>query len=43
VGDHELFFFAKVLEVLVSALFPPIDPKDPELYVMIDRLMTRRF
>lgn len=43
VGDHELFFFAKVLEVPLSALFPPIDPQDPELYETIDRLMTRRF
>jgi transcriptional regulator with XRE-family HTH domain len=43
VGDHELFFFAKVLGVPVSALFPPIDPQDPDLHETIDRFMTRRF
>jgi transcriptional regulator with XRE-family HTH domain len=43
VGDHELFFFAKVLGVSVSALFPSIDPQDPDLHETIDRLMTRRF
>lgn len=43
VGDHELFFFAKVLEVPLTALFPPVDPQDPDLHETIDRLMTRRF
>jgi transcriptional regulator with XRE-family HTH domain len=43
VGDHELFFFAKVLGVPMSALFPPIDSQDPDLHETIDRLMTRRF
>lgn len=43
VGDHELFFFTKVLGVPLSALFPPINPQDPDMYETIDRLMNSRF
>ncbi len=43
VGDYELFFFSKVLGVSLSALFPPINPQDPDLYETIDHLMNSRF
>lgn len=43
VGDHELYYFLKVFRVGFEALFPPINPQDPELYEILGRLMKRRF
>lgn len=43
VGDHELYYFLKVFRVDFEALFPPINPQDPELYETLGRLMERRF
>lgn len=43
VSDYELFFFTKVLGVPLSALFPPINPQDPEMYETLSRYMSRRF
>lgn len=39
VGDHHLFYLAKVFEVPIKELFPKIDPQDPNLQETINRLM----
>lgn len=43
VRDHHLFFFMKVLRVSFQELFPPIRADDPDLYDVMNKLMTRRF
>ena len=43
VGDHQLFYFMKVFRVGFEALFPPIDPEEPDLYETLEKLMNSRF
>lgn len=43
VGDHRLYFLAKVFKVSILDLLPPmIDPHDPNLHETMDAFMTRR-
>lgn len=39
VGDHHLFFLAKIFQVSIKDLFPKIDPQDPNLQETINRFM----
>lgn len=43
VGDHQLYYFLKVFKVSFHELFPPINPQDPDLYEVLERVMKRRF
>lgn len=40
VADHHLFFLAKIFDVLLSELFPKIDPQDPNLHETLNRFMS---
>lgn len=41
VGDHQLFFLAKVFEISVRKLFPKIDPQAPNLLQIVNCLMHK--
>ena len=40
VKDYELFYFARVFDVSLCQLFPPIHPNDPELHEKLTLLLN---
>lgn len=43
VRDHHLFYYMKALRVSFHELFPPVKTEDPNLYDVMEKLMTSRF